>query len=646
MLRVSLIRSGLILLSVLVQSATTRAELRTAYVKEASVIETEELDLSAPAGLAFAAAAGSLLTVTVKEKALEPEAAAVTMVSFFEEASTVDLAPPVAWDPANMAFDNQSNTLFFFDGANGELLAIPSGAEGWPEPARLTRVEAGHFGLQTAQGMTFDPAGGRLYLLDNTGPAVVVVDPVSQPGLDKAVALRDGQISRLELAETGLGNVRGIAFNPTTNHLYLLNPQAAALYELTTAGQLVAVGDLSAFNLVDPQGMVFAPSRDQTDDPAQLSLYIADSGHRGRIVEFSLAASPRVLLKAASASATLIQTIHTSQFSPPSPDPAGVAYLPAGGTLLISDSEVNEMPIFTGDNLFEASLSGTLVDTLTTLPFSDEPSGIDVNPVNRHLFISDDTGTRSVYELNPGPDGLYDTADDIVTLFRTADFGSRDPEGVTYAIGLDILFIADGVNREIYRVAPGANGIFDGVPPAGDDQVSHFDTLSLGLDDPEGIVFNPDTGTLYAVGDPADTLFELTTGGALVQTIDISAANARKPAGLAYRRISQSEARVYIADRGVDNDSDPNENDGKVYEFSLTLAPTASPTPTATASPTPTNTATGTATFTPTPTHTSTATPTATGTKIPSPSPSPTTTGPAVPGEEETTLFFPVIIQH
>jgi len=65
----------------------------------------------------------------------------------------------------------------------------------------------------------------------------------------------------------------------------------------------------------------------------------------------------------------------------------------------------------------------------------------------------------------------------------------------------------------------------------------------------------------------SDTLIaHVTTAGELLRTIDISSANAIKPAGLAY---APSQMNLYIVDRGVDNNSDPNENDGMVYEFSL-----------------------------------------------------------------------------
>jgi sugar lactone lactonase YvrE len=193
---------------------------------------------------------------------------------------------------------------------------------------------------------------------------------------------------------------------------------------------------------------------------------------------------------------------------------------------------------------------------------------------NQHLFISDDTGTRSVYELNPGPDGIYETADDIVTSFSTETFGSNDPEGVTFDPSQGVLFIVDGVNNEVYRVSPGDNGLFDGVG----DEVTNFDTAQHGILDPEGITINPATGNLYIVGEPTDTLAEMTTSGDLVQTIDISAANATKPAGLVYAPSSQNQGEwdIYVAARGVDNNSDPNENDGKVYELTM---PSVGPAP-------------------------------------------------------------------
>jgi hypothetical protein len=278
-------------------------------------------------------------------------------------------------------------------------------------------------------------------------------------------------------------------------------------------------------------------------------------------------------LAAASFISTLVNTINTWQWSPPSPDPAAVVYIPGSDTLLVSDSEVDEMAIYAGANLFMATRSGALVDTGTTFPsLSDEPTGMAYNPTNGDLFISDD-GPKRVFVIRAGADGRFGTADDpLVSQLSTLAFNSADPEGLAFdSSGEGVLYIADGVNREIYIVIPGSNGLFDGV----DDVVTSFDTARLGLQDPEGIAFNPDSGHLYIVGTTANTLFEVSTEGNLVQTIDISAANALNAAGLEYAPGSQNPAQmnIYVVDRRVDNNTNPAENDGMMYELTLPLPP-------------------------------------------------------------------------
>ena len=286
------------------------------------------------------------------------------------------------------------------------------------------------------------------------------------------------------------------------------------------------------------------------------------------------------VLAATTVSAVWERTIQTSQFSPPSPDPSGIAYIP-GGTLLISDGEVDEMPpYFTGKNLFEVSLDGSLLGTLTTLPFTDEPGGVAYDPLSKFLFFSCD-GCRDVYVFNPGPDGLYNTSDDIVTHFETYPFGSTDPEGISFDNWRGHLFVSDGVGEEVYDISPGANGVFDGIPPKGDDQVSHFDTTALGINDPEAVEFNSDNGHLYILSNRCDKIAETTIDGTLIRYIDISVLrtshDAKQCAGLAYAPSGRdsNKKNLYIVARGIDNGADPYENDGKLYEISFPPLETA-----------------------------------------------------------------------
>ncbi|HZQ07713.1 MAG TPA: hypothetical protein VFD70_14110, partial [Anaerolineae bacterium] len=282
--------------------------------------------------------------------------------------------------------------------------------------------------------------------------------------------------------------------------------------------------------------------------------------------------------------ATLVRTIDTAAWSPNSPDPAGLAYWAASGHLVIVDSEVEEMPqFFAGKNVFEATTTGNLVNAYTTFTsnptgtawnnFSNEPTGVALNPANNHFFFSDDV-LKKIWEVNPGADQTFGTADDLVTSISTSAFSDNDPEDLAYGQGK--LFVSDGKHGLIYVVDPGSNGLFDGVAPSGDDVVTSFSVGSLGMPDPEGLGFNADTGTLVMVGPGGgNAVLETTTSGALVRKIDISFLNPIWPAGISFAPASDNSGvlDLYISDRVVDNGDNPNENDGKVYEIRIQDSP-------------------------------------------------------------------------
>ncbi|WGY46803.1 hypothetical protein [Vibrio sp. ABG19] len=268
------------------------------------------------------------------------------------------------------------------------------------------------------------------------------------------------------------------------------------------------------------------------------------------------------------AHADLIQAFDTSNY--PSPDPAGIVYLPSDDSLIITDSEINEMAIFPPDqtNVFKIDRSsGVLLKTYSTISFSDEPTGITINTDNNHCFISDDTGPKSVYEIAPGNDGICLTEDDSVSAFSTEAFGSSDPEDITYGQGS--LYVMDGISHIVYRITPGPNGVFDGVTV--DDVVNSFDARELGLTDPESIYFDAMTSTLYIISSTGQFIVQSTTEGHLLRTIDISQINPKKPSGItiAPSSLDPSLNSIFMSARGWDNDSDPTENDGMIYEITL-----------------------------------------------------------------------------
>lgn len=281
---------------------------------------------------------------------------------------------------------------------------------------------------------------------------------------------------------------------------------------------------------------------------------------------------------------------------PRSPDPMGLAFLDGHTNsnytdhLLISDSEVNEIyppneAAFTGDNLFLTDLSGNLTQTLTTLfdegpPafYSDEPTGVAYNPVNRHLYFTDDNRNR-IWEIDPGGDNDYSTVNPShVREFRTSLIGSLDPSGITYDSWHDDLIFVDEGQSEVYIIDLGPNGMLDLA-----DTWTNFDVESIGIDAPEGIEFNPDNGNLYILSSTFTNLIaETTIDGKLLRYLDVSGVpNFKAMSGLAYipQANGSTTNTLYIVARGVDNNppvlggttllGDPLENDGMMVEVSF-----------------------------------------------------------------------------
>lgn len=295
---------------------------------------------------------------------------------------------------------------------------------------------------------------------------------------------------------------------------------------------------------------------------------------------------------AAVVTATLERTVLLSDLMPPSPDPSGIAWDPGANRFVISDSEVEETVIFQDANLFELNLAGNLTgtgDVSGPAPgFSNEPTGLSFDPGSGHLFLTDDV-KRKVFRIAQGPDGDFGTADDtMVSSFDTGPVGCNDPEDVAFDTDSGHLFVADGAGREVCRVSPGNNGVFDGVPPAGDDvAVNQFDTAQYGSMGSEGLAYDPVRNTLLILDPKTKRIFETTRAGLLLNTIDLSVANPRhaEDVVLAPSLATPGQMNMYVVARGVDNNADPNENDGKLHELSVSLPSQGNQAPVADAGP-------------------------------------------------------------
>jgi hypothetical protein len=643
------------------------AQIAEGDIWQVPSMESEQTGPLNPVGLSFSSRSKTFYVVEDPGQTPIGNSDVIGITPFAARKGSTRISAVVE-DPLNMVFDNQNNRLIAFLPTGDQILEVRETPSGNLDRTIVIHHDARRFGIQDPQGMALDEGSGTLFILDAVGPRVVRVQ--LGPGRN----FTGGRVSVVNLQSSGLVTPRGIAFDPMTGHLHVLEPGNQKLYELTQNGQVVATRDMSPFALKSPQAMVFAPSVDQTDDPLQTSLFLADSGltsggetsavsgapqilaepsasstSTGQLMEFSLVAPASLAAGTTLQPSTLIQVIDTSiaAWSPSAPDPAGADYWPLTGRLLIADSEVDEMPnYFTGKNVFDATLSGALVSTCSTTNlsrtgFSNEPTGLAIDPIHNRIYYSDDDSNK-IFEIRLGPDNTFCTSDDILTTVNVGSvYNIQDAEDIAY--GNNTVYVAGGADAEVYIIPLGANGVLAG----GDDgPMTHFDTASLGFSILEGLGYNSDNGTLLLLsdGNTDKYLGESTLTGTLLNAynLDYSGLSHREDAALAPGSQNSGIKNFYVVDRGADNDSNPSENDGQIWEVNISGSSTATPTrtPTITNTPTntvpPTNTATPTITNTPTntapaantatPTNTSTAT--STSTTGPSPTSTPTSSQP------------------
>ncbi|HEY7736858.1 MAG TPA: hypothetical protein VH813_08710 [Candidatus Limnocylindrales bacterium] len=542
-------------------------------------ISAEGSRVGRPGGLSYSPRTETLMVFPEPNpEAPDTATSTIGMMSLFgDPTGSVPLGTRIP-DARNVVFDSAGERLVALDPVNQDLLSIPASAAGQidPRPEQVAQFDLRGLELGPLAGSATDPVDGTLYVLDIGKTRVVRIGADTDEFGRTTPALRNGGVCVLPLGALPDAQLRGLALDPATDDLFVIGAESRRLFELSKDGILEAIYDLSPLGVGDPLAMVFGPSGDPTEADTITSLYVLDHfdraenrAARDRIIEVRLhEPDPPVGLSLASdVHAVLVQTIQTSAWSPTSSDPSGLAYLPGAG-ILVSDAEIDETDRFAGANVYGATPAGTLSRTYLA-SYTTEPAGLAVDPDTGRWFVSDDTGRR-VFVVDPGPDGLSGTGDDDLSSFDTSLFGSYDPEGL--AFGRGTLFISDGLGAEVYRLLPGPNGVFDGTSPDGDDDISQFDTRSLGQPTPEGLEYAEDRGTLFVVSnDRRSNLLEVTPEGRPLRVVDLSFLNALAPAGLAYGPGSTpgGPSSLYIADRGIDNSRDTGENDGRIYEVRI-----------------------------------------------------------------------------
>jgi len=120
-----------------------------------------------------------------------------------------------------------------------------------------------------AEGITFDPNARRFYVvIGNKGWVLVYNDDLNY-------------LSKFAVP-AGITDPEGIAYSPTSNHLFLVSTPDLKVYELELDGTLLFEYDISTFNPPPekPQGLTVAPSSNPNDGANVLHLYISDGVSR------------------------------------------------------------------------------------------------------------------------------------------------------------------------------------------------------------------------------------------------------------------------------------------------------------------------------------------------------------------------------
>lgn len=521
-------------------------EVRVA--QEVRRVQTDELGMRKPAGIAFDSERGELLVAGSGADAM-----VISRMGFDEDLLGTFRLPQVD-KPATFAVDPRSHRLVALDGA--------ARLEVERSRSRLSGIVTTRIvtpGLGRAESAAFDPnSGAWLVLVDGAIEVIDLADPTRVP---------------LTIDPLAGGRVRMIATNPADGLLYAYVPATGRLQALQPNGAVHSTFDLAKLEVVEPVAMTFAPTSDPTDDPAATNLFIADAGGRlasGAVTEASL--SVATVATATTETASLVRTTPTSAWTPGSPDPAGVAWDSATSQLVVVDSEVDEVTGagWNNVNLWRSTLTGSVVGTGTMWGpnaanggFSREPTGAGYDPAADTLFVSDDAAGR-VFVLKRGADGTFGSSDDVVSSINASAFGSTDTEDPTLESTTGHLFILDGTGREIYRVDP-----VDGVFGNGNDVMTQFDISHLGPTDFEGLASAPGRGTLYVGARSTDLIFEIGLTGSLIRTISLEGITGLKYiSGLevAPSTVSPGTMNFYVVDRAVDNGNNPSENDGKLFE--------------------------------------------------------------------------------
>jgi len=457
------------------------------------ILGTAPFGSLSPQGLAWEPATGTLTAVTGERKMIrfqpdEPDGGGNFggILLWRQEWTTTfsSVAPSgIAVDPATgdrFVSDNQQHRVFRVDGLGGVISSFDTGAAGSFSPT----------------GLSMGPGGGSLFLSDSQARKII---EVSATGVELS-SFTTSPFKKKPHSEPLCNDPEGVAYDTTRDHLFIVDPQAGRVFEVTREGSFVA-----AF----PTAPAAPYPTDLAVDPAGDRLIISDSS--GHLAEFSRsgvlrgrypAVPLRVRIPGASGLSVERETLHR----------------------FVTDPVV--------DAVFFLSRTGAALGQISLEPYGiRSPSGAAWSREENRLYAVDRVAQR-LFSISPGADGAFGSADDSVASLSTVAYGSDAPRGVTLDHTLGRVGWGDEESPKLFWVTTAFT------------YAGSVDLGQAGVTALRGIDQDPTSRDLFVTDLSAGILTTTSTGG-LVQAMPASEFGIGDPGGAGF---SPAEGALLVVD--------------------------------------------------------------------------------------------------
>ena len=458
------------------------------------ILGTAPFGSLSPQGLAWDPATGTLTAVTGERKMIrfqpdEPDGSGNhggILLWRQEWTSTFSSIAPtgIALDPATgdrFVSDSQQHRVFRVDGFGGVISTFDTGTVTSFAPS----------------GLSMGPGGGSLFLSDREARKIVEVSPAGV----QISSFTTSPFRRKPHSQPLCNDPEGVAYDSTTDHLFIVDPLAGRVFEVTREGTFVA-----AF----PTAPAVSYPTDLAFDPSGARLIVSDS--TGRLVEFTRSG---VLLGSYPAVPLRVRI----------PGASGLSVEPESLHRVITDPQA--------DAAFFVSRNGAALGQISLEPYGiRSPSGAAWSAQENRLYVVDRVA-QMLFAISPGADGTYGTADDSVASLSTLPYGSGAPRGVTLDRAAGRVGWGDEESPRVVWVTTGLA------------YVGTVDLGPAGVTALRGVDRDPTSGHLF-ITDPSAGILTTTSSGGLIQALPLSGSGIGDPGGAG---LSPAEGVLLVVDQ-------------------------------------------------------------------------------------------------